>query len=401
MRAMVYSAPLTLEMQDVAEPSPTAGELVVEVAAAGICGSDLHYYRGEDPWGSARWPQRIGHELAGVVAAVGLGVGRVAPGQRVAIEPRHLLGCGDCRFCRRGDYHLCPRRGIQGGERRASAGFSEYDVAPAENVFLLPDHLSLEAAALADVYACAVHALHRAPLRPTDTVVVFGTGPVGLAVGQVARLAGARQILLVGRRDEALDLAVRAGAADHGINSRREDPAEAVLARTDGQGAEVVFEAVGGAEGALAPAVTAAARGGTIVLLGAFVGDVAVPYREANRRELDLRWSSSYSTWNGVRELQIALDLIAEERVATAPLLTHRFPLTEIAQAFQAANDKGTSGAVKVLIQPRPGRSGGSSAAILTWRATRTWARWSRWGRASTRAGAADGWTAMARTRPT
>jgi 2-desacetyl-2-hydroxyethyl bacteriochlorophyllide A dehydrogenase len=355
MKTAVFYGGSDIRIEEVETPQPGPGEVLVEVAAAGICGSDLHYYRGEDPWGSARWPQRIGHELAGVVAAVGPGVGRVVPGQRVAIEPRHLLGCGECRFCRRGDYHLCPRRGLAGGVRRASAGFSEYDLAPAENVFLLPDHLSLEAAALADVYACAVHALHRAPLRPTDTVVVFGTGPVGLAVGQVARLAGARQILLVGRRDEALDLAVRAGAADQGINSRREDPAEAVLERTDGQGAEVVFEAVGGAFGALAPAVAAAARGGTIVLLGAFVGDVAVPYREANRRELDLRWSSSYSTWNGVRELQIALDLIAEERVATAPLLTHRFPLTEIAQAFQAANDKGTSGAVKVLIQPRPG----------------------------------------------
>lgn len=351
--AVFYGGP-DIRIEEVESPVPGPCEVLVEVAAAGICGSDLHYFRGEDPWGSARWPQRIGHELAGVVAAVGPGVTRVEPGARVAVEPRHLVGCGACRCCGRGDYHLCPRRGLQGGERRASAGFSEFDLAPESNVFPLPDHVSLEAAALADVYACAVHAVRRAAIRPTDTVAVFGTGPVGLAVGQVARLAGARQTLLVGRRNEALDLAVRAGAADHGINSRRQDPVAAVLERTGGEGADVVFESVGGTAETLSPAVLAAARGGVIVILGAFVGDVAVPYREANRRELDLRWSSSYSTWNGVREFQIALDLIAEGRVATAPLLTHRFPLDEIGRAFHAAADKAASGAVKVLVQPRP-----------------------------------------------
>jgi 2-desacetyl-2-hydroxyethyl bacteriochlorophyllide A dehydrogenase len=349
--AVFYGGP-DIRVEEVALPRPGDGEVLVQVAAAGICGSDLHYYRGEDPWGSAVWPQRIGHELSGTVVEVGPGVTGCGVGQRVAVEPMHLRGCGSCRLCRRGDYHLCPRRGLAGGVRRTSCGFSEFDLVAEANVFPLPDSLPLDVGALADVYACAVHALHRAPLLPLHHVVVFGTGPVGLAVGQVARLQGCRQTILVGRRDAALEAGLAMGAADRVINSRREDVAAAVLAATDGWGADVVFESVGGAGLALPLAVAVAARGGVVVLLGAFHHDVSVVYREANRRELDLRFSSSYSTWSGVRELQLALDLIAEGRVDAAPMLTHRFPLTRIGEAFAAANDRGASGAVKVLVEP-------------------------------------------------
>ena len=349
--AVFYGGPdIRVEEREI--PEPGEGEVLVRVAAAGICGSDLHYYRGEDPWGSAVWPQRIGHELAGVVAAVGPGAARFAPGQRVAVEPMHLLGCGVCRLCRRGDSHLCPQRGLHRGRRRASAGFSEFDVVAEQNVFAVPDGLPLEVAALADVYACALHALHRAPLRPMDTALVLGTGPVGLAVGQVARLAGCRRTIVVGRREAALEAALALGAADAVVDSRREDAVSEVLALTDGWGADVVFESVGGAGEALPLGVAAAARGGVIVILGAFHGDVAVSYREANRRELDLRWSSSYSTWAGVREFQLALDLLAGGRVDAAGLLTHRFPLARIGEAFAAAHDRSVSGAVKVLVEP-------------------------------------------------
>jgi threonine dehydrogenase-like Zn-dependent dehydrogenase len=354
MKTAIFYGGADIRVEAIETPRPGDGEVLVEVRAAGICGSDLHYYRGEDPWGSAVWPQRIGHELSGVVVEVGAAVTTVAPGQRVAIEPMHLAGCGSCRLCRRGDYHLCPRRGLHRGERRASAGFSEYDLAAERNVFPLADELPLEMAALADVYACAVHAAHRAPLRPMDTAVVFGTGPIGLAVGQVARMQGCRQTLLVGRRDAALELGLAIGAADAGINSCRQDVAAAVLAATGGWGADVVFECVGGSGEALAHAVSAAARGGVLVVLGAFHSEVAVPYREANRRELDLRWSNSYSTWAGMREFQLALDLIAQRRVDAAPMVTHRFPLARIGEAFAAANDRASSRAVKVLVEPAP-----------------------------------------------
>src|SRR5688572_9785959 len=197
MRSAVFYGGHDIRVEEVAVPLPGPGEVLVEVRAAGICGSDLHRYRGHDPWGSiAAGPYRTGHELAGVVAALGPGVEGVAVGQRVGVEPTQLAGCGTCRLCRRGDYNLCARKPRPGGRRRASAGFSDLDLALAGNVFPLPGHVPFDVASLVDVYACAVHAVHRTPVACANAVAVLGTGPVGLAAGQVARALGAREVLL-------------------------------------------------------------------------------------------------------------------------------------------------------------------------------------------------------------
>jgi threonine dehydrogenase-like Zn-dependent dehydrogenase len=203
-----------------------------------------------------------------------------------------------------------------------------------------------------DVYACGVHGAHRVPLRPMDRVCVLGTGPIGMTMGQVARASGVRQVIMVGRRDELLDLARAVGAADAVVNNARQNVGEAIAELTDGDGCDAVFEAVGGEAGTLTQAVEAAAYGGVIGIIGAFWGDVSVAYRAANRKEIDLRWCNSYGSWNGVREYQIALDMVAEGRVKAEPLITHRYSLGEIAEGFRAADDKRASGAVKVVIQP-------------------------------------------------
>ena len=123
-----------------AGPDARPGEVLVRIGAAGVCGSDLHPYRGASPWGAQEpGPRRAGHELAGTIEALGPGVTHLAVGQRVGVEPMHLVGCGRCRQCRRGDYHVCPTRGMHNGQRRGSAGFSELDLAVAENVYPLPD----------------------------------------------------------------------------------------------------------------------------------------------------------------------------------------------------------------------------------------------------------------------
>jgi threonine dehydrogenase-like Zn-dependent dehydrogenase len=274
-------------------------------------------------------------------------------GQRVGVEPMHLVGCGRCRQCRRGDYHVCPTRGIRHGQRRASAGFSELDLVVAENVYPLPDQVSLDAASLLDVYGCGVHAINRIPLRAMEHVCVVGTGPIGLTMGQVARAAGARQVIMIGRRDEPLEFALSVGAADTVVNNTRvHDLGEAIADLTSGELCDAVFESVGGTSDTMAQAVEAAAFGGRIGIIGAFWGDVSVAYRAANRKELDLRWCNSYSTWHGVREFQIALDMVAAGRVQAEALISHRFALVEISSAFEAADDKRASGAVKVIVQP-------------------------------------------------
>jgi threonine dehydrogenase-like Zn-dependent dehydrogenase len=354
MKAALFYGGRDIRVEEIPDPMPGPGEVLVRIRAAGVCGSDLHPYRGASPWGVVEpGPRRAGHELAGTVAALGEGVSGLSVGQRVGVEPMHLVGCGRCRQCRRGDYHVCPTRGTVNGRRRSSSGFSELDTVVAENVYPLPDHVSLDAASLLDVYGCGVHAINRIPLRAMEHVCVVGTGPIGLTMGQVARAAGAKHVIMIGRRDEPLELALTVGAADSVVNNTRVvSLSEAIADLTDGELCDAVFETVGGTSDTIAQAVEAAAFGGRIGIIGAFWGDVAVAYRAGNRKELDLRWCNSYATWHGVREFQIALDMVASGRVQAEPLITHRYPLAEIADAFEAADDKRASGAVKVLVQP-------------------------------------------------
>jgi 2-desacetyl-2-hydroxyethyl bacteriochlorophyllide A dehydrogenase len=357
--ALLYGGP-DIRVEDVPLPEPGPGEVLVRVRAAGICGSDLHGYR--RPPGdvnraaqgaSALRARQSGHELAGEIVAVGPGVASVAGlavGQRVGIEPEHLVGCGTCVYCRRGDTHLCKERGVRHGERLSSHGFSEYDVCVGANVHPLPDSVSLDAAAILDCYACAVHAVRRAPVFPHTTAVVIGTGTIGMNVGQVAKASGVRRALMIGTRPEPLAIAREAGAADAGIAGSQADPVEAVLEMTGGEGADVVYETVGGAAPTIEQAIKIARRGGTVCVLGMFTAPPRVDVDLAYRKELSIVWSNSYSRWQGISEYDIALDLLAAGRVRAEPIITHHFPLAQIGEAFAAAADKRSSGAVKVLV---------------------------------------------------
>jgi threonine dehydrogenase-like Zn-dependent dehydrogenase len=352
MRAALFYGGKDIRVGEVPDPIPGPGEVLVRTAAAGICGSDLHGYRDpERGWPGLNRPYTTGHELAGEVAALGPGVSGLEVGQLVGVEPRHLVGCGHCRWCRRGDYQLCPELGVQGGRRVHSTGFAEYSLEPADKCFPLPDDLSIEEAAILDVYAVAVHALHRVPVRPMDRAVVLGVGAIGLATAQVAKAAGAQRVIVVGRRDEPLQIARQLGC-DETINSAKVDVIETARALTEGQGAEVVFEAVGGKAPTFALALEIAARGGQVGVIGSFVQSQTLDPRSCMRKEVSLHWVWSYGMWEGVPEFRIALDMLADGRMRAAPLITHRFPLDQIGKAFAAAADKRASGAIKVLVTP-------------------------------------------------
>jgi threonine dehydrogenase-like Zn-dependent dehydrogenase len=359
MRAALFYGGTDIRVEELPTPEPGPGEVLIRVRSAGICGSDLHRYRGANPWRSETevpaQGRQDGHELAGDVAAIGTGVSGLSIGQRVGIEPEHLIGCGRCSYCRRGDTHLCPERGLHHGKQHSSHGFSQYDVCLARNVHLLPDKVSTDAAAILDCYACAVHAVHRVQILPYMNVVILGTGAIGMTLGQVVRASGARRVIMVGTRDEPLALARHAGAADEGIANSGNDPVQMVLERTGGQGADVVFETVGGNAPTLAQAIGMARPGGVICILGVFTTDPELDTRLAYRKELTITWGNSYSSWNGISEYAIALDLLASGRVASEPLITHHYPLDQIGEAFVAAADKKTSKAVKVLVHPNGG----------------------------------------------
>lgn len=347
--ALLYGGK-NIRVEEVPDPVPGSGEVLIRVRSAGICGSDLHNYRG-DRSASRQVPWQQGHELAGEVVALGSGVNRVAVGQRVGIEAEHLLGCGRCVHCRAGQYHLCPERGMKDGEPHSSHGFSELDVCVESNCYPLPDHVSYDTAALVDCYACAVHALLRSGFSPGHTVAILGTGAIGLTLGQVARAWGAGKVIIIGRRHPPLDLALNAGATDETVLGGETDPVESVLSAT-GQGADVVFETVGGNAQLIAQCMDMARRGGTVSVLGLFMQDQMLDPDQAMSRELTLKWSNSYSTWNGIPEYWMALDMVASGRVDPSPLITHHFPLDRIAEAFAVADDKRNTGAVRVMVQP-------------------------------------------------
>ncbi|MBI3971974.1 MAG: alcohol dehydrogenase catalytic domain-containing protein [Chloroflexi bacterium] len=349
--AMFYGGP-DIRVEKLPQPEPGPEEVLVRVRAAGICGSDLHGYRRARLQASQEAGRQSGHELMGTIAALGPGVGGLRIGQRVGIEPEHLVGCGTCRYCRRGDTHLCPTRGQRHGERQGSHGFSEYDVCIARNVHPLPDSVSDDAAAILDCYGCAVHAVRRVPIHPYATVAVIGTGAIGMNVGQVARAGGAARVIMAGTRPEPLAVAREAGAADDGVANSQADPVAAVLDLTGGEGADVVFETVGGNAPTLEQAVKMARRGGTVCVMGIFTTPPSLDERTAYRKELTITWSNSYSTWNGLSEYEIALEMLASGRIRAEPLITHHFPLDRIGDAFAAAADKRSSGAIKVLVHP-------------------------------------------------
>lgn len=356
MKAALFYGGTDIRVEELPVPEPGPGEVLVRVSSAGICGSDLHGYRGLNPWGprdaGAPKARQDGHELAGEVAAVGLGVTHLAVGQRVGIEPQHLVGCGECTYCRRGDTHICPRRGRRHGEQLRSHGFSQYDVCLARNVHPLPDGVSTDAAAILDCYACGVHALNRAPVLPYMSVAVIGTGAIGMTLGQIARASGARQTIMVGTREGPLAVGRQAGAADAFVAASQGDPAEAVLELT-GEGADVVFETVGGSAPTIAQSIAMARPGGTICILGVFTEEPQLDTRTAYRKELTITWCNSYSSWNGVSEYAIALDMLASGRVQAEPIITHHYPLSRIADAFAAAADKRSSSAIKVMVHPQ------------------------------------------------
>jgi 2-desacetyl-2-hydroxyethyl bacteriochlorophyllide A dehydrogenase len=344
MRALVTHGPRDVRVEEVADLEAGPGQVLVRVSAAGICGSDLHWYRGRRPLVFAN--RIYGHEIAGTVEAVGAGVTRAAPGDRVGVEP--LIGCGRCAACGAGAYHLCPDLRHIGAYY--SGGFAEYTVAPEAKVFRLPDHVSAEAAALLDGFAVAVHALQRVPVTPHDDVVVLGAGTIGLQMLQLARHAGARRVVVTASRPEQAQAARQLGA-DVVIDARAVDAVAAVGDLTGGAGAAVVYETVGGEAETLAQAVAMVARGGRIGLIGVFPQAQPLDVQTLLRREVDLVACWSYATWRGVPEYQIALDLMAAGRIDAQPIITHRYVLAAAPRAFQAADDKGASGSIKVVIQ--------------------------------------------------
>ncbi len=262
MRAVRFHGPQRgIAVEDVARPVAGPGEVVVDVKAAGVCGTELHFLDGLLT--PAQTPITLGHEVAGTVAEVGAGVDQVAPAERVAVHYFHA--CGRCARCRAGDDHLCDAP-LGFLAFATDGGFAEQVVVPASAVVPVPDGLNLvEAASLCCSGTTALHATTAADLRAGDSAVVYGVGGVGLALVQVLRMAGAR-VVAVARSDQRLDKARELGA-DVTVNATAQDVAAAVREATGGAGADAVFELVGTAETGKA-ALGCLAKAGALIYVG-------------------------------------------------------------------------------------------------------------------------------------
>ena len=326
-------------LRETDEPQPGPGQVLIAVRAAGICGTDLHIYHDEYP---TQPPVTLGHELAGDVAAIGEGVTRVAPGDRITTETYFHL-CGTCRFCRSGKPNLCPeRRSIGSG---VNGGFARYVVVPERNVHRLPDGLAFSEAALTEPLACVVHgALELPKVTAGDVAVVSGPGAIGLLTLQVARASGAAVIVLGTAVDHRrLELACELGATA-AIDITTEDASATVQGLTGGWGADIVFECSGAGPAALG-LLQHVRRGGQYAQIGLFGKPVAWDLDQVCMKELSVTGSNATvpSAW------RTALRLLGEGQVRTAPLITSTYPLAGWADAFSTFEKRE---GVKLLLDP-------------------------------------------------
>jgi len=336
MKAAVLPEKLRVEIED--RPDPRAGdeEIVVRVAACGLCGTDQHIYHGG--LAQVRYPLVPGHELAGEVMEVGRRVDWLRTGDRVAVDPN--IVCGRCFWCLRGEVHLCENLQAVGVTR--DGGFAEYCVAPARQAVMLPAGLSLEQGALAEPLACCVHGMDRLDVQPGERGAILGGGFIGMLLLQLAKAAGAGTVLVSEPAATRRATAARLGAD---IVVEPKDIAEAVLAATDGIGADAVIESAGRPQTA-AQSLELARRGGRVLFFGVVSPEALIevsPYT-VYQRELSIM-GSYVNPFTHAR----AVRLLADGKVVTEALVSHRYPVEGFADALEAATQPDS---VKVVVKP-------------------------------------------------
>jgi L-iditol 2-dehydrogenase len=343
MKALLLSDYKKLEVTDFPEPDIGPSDLLVQVRACGICGSDIHGYDGSS--GRRIPPLVMGHEAAGVVAAVGALVTGFRVGDRVTFDS--TVSCGQCCFCRRGQINLCDQRmvlGVSCREYRRHGAFAEYVAVPQHICYLLPEELPFERAALIEAVSVAVHAANRTPVTLGDTAVVVGSGMIGLLAIQAIRLAGCARVIAVDLSAERLAKARLLGA-DVSLKADEVDVPEEVRQLTHGRGADVVLEVVG-ATATIQTAIECARKGGVITLIGNLAPKVEVPLQTIVTREL-----SVYGSCASNGEYPACIDLLARGAIRVDEMITATAPLEEGPSWF-ARLYAGEPGAMKVLLDP-------------------------------------------------
>jgi len=334
MRALVIERPGRARVVETSTPSAGEGEVVVRVRACGVCGTDVHIYRGEY---LGDYPVVPGHEFAGEVVEVGPGVPCFKCGDRVAVEPN--LSCGRCRFCRLSEQNFCENWRAIGVT--LPGAMAEYTVVPATAAFHIGD-LPYESGAFMEPLSCVLHGMAKLDVRYGESVLVIGAGPVGILLAQVARDCGAARVAIADRVASRLALARELGADDAVDTGGGFGPVERILPG----GADAVIDATG-VPSVIARTVGLARHGGRILLFGVAPSDAVAAIKpfEVFRKGLSI-----FSSYTSVRNSVQALDLIRSGRVEVGRLVSHRLPLDGFGEAVGLLGDP--EGAMKIQLAP-------------------------------------------------
>jgi L-iditol 2-dehydrogenase len=343
MKALVLEEYNTLVYRDVPDPEVDDNDVLIEVKACGICGSDVH---GMDGSTGRRIPPIImGHEASGIIARTGNKVLHYAAGDRVTFDS--TIYCGTCFFCRRGEINLCENRkvlGVSCQDYRQHGAFAEYVAVPQHILYKLPDGITFEQAAMVEPCSIAFHAVERTPLSLNDTALVVGSGMIGLFLIQALRAAGCGQVIAVDLERTKLDLARRLGA-DVCFDAKNGNIRAHILDITENRGVDVAFEAVG-ISAALQTALSSLKKGGALTLLGNLSPSVDLPLQSVVTREI-----SVYGSCASRGEYPACLDQIARGTIDVDTLKSAVAPLSEGASWFKRLYDN-EKGLMKVLLCP-------------------------------------------------
>jgi L-iditol 2-dehydrogenase len=342
LKALLLSQYKQLQIADLPEPSPRKEEVLVRVAACGICGSDVHGYDGSS--GRRIPPIVMGHEAAGTIAALGDGVSDFSVGDRVTFDS--TIFCGACANCRRGDVNLCDHRevlGVSCAEFRRPGAFAEYVAVPARIVYRLPDNLSFNEAAMLEAVSVALHGVSLAEISKDTTALVLGAGMIGLLTVQALRAAGCSRVFVADLDKTRLKLAQEVGAT--AVLSPEKNVAEQVLELTGGIGADVAIEAVGRNETVKA-SIESVRKGGTVVLVGNISPEVTLPLQRVVSRQIRLQGSCA-----SAGEYPRAIELLSSGAIQVKSLISAVAALEDGPRWFERLY-AGEPNLMKVILAP-------------------------------------------------
>ena len=348
MQAAVFLGPNQMELREVPRPAPGPGEVLLKVHACAVCGTDLRIFSGGKTRGV--YPPRVlGHEIAGEIVALGPGVEAhtdLQVGDRAAVPPG--VPCLACRFCNTGNENLCTRR--KGLGYYYDGGFAEYMLVPAPAIqagllYRVPEGLSDAEAAIAEPLACVVNGQRKSQVRLGDVVLIAGAGPIGLMHLQLSRLAGARKVIVSEPSAQRRALAGELGAT-RTVDPTQENLAEIVKQESDGYGADVTIAAIG-VPRLVNELLTLTRPGGRVNLFAGFSGEgeATISANLIHYGELIVTGTSACTR----EDFRQALNLLGSGQFQAGPLVSHRFPLASIEDAFETTR----SGAgLRVVVEP-------------------------------------------------